>query len=202
MPHPMYKIDEELKKFPLFGEALENTDSEIEGALYYVLGEIPLIGLPKKIIETVDKNLDGTDAEKQAIMIGALYALAPNALMLDMGQGGVTYDAETQAVLAELAAYDKKSVAGTKMSQVTAVLNIAIAVQSLPMASEAPEPLPPEAIAEVKRGMADGEKLFLPNLDAPRLEAAYRETAQTLLDAMSGKPAARRPGGKYNTPKI
>lgn len=189
MVHPMYGIDKQLARFPLFGKALEKTESEIEGALFWTIGEMGVICLPGKIIETADKTIDGTDAEKQAVMIGALYLLSPSATATDTGRFAAEYDAETARVLNEVAVYDRSKPATEKVAQSAIVLGVNLLTAMAPMLNGAQ--LPPEKVRDVREGMAQEEKLLLADLNAPRLEALYRDTVQGYLDRLEGAPPAQ-----------
>ncbi|MDI1226572.1 MAG: hypothetical protein PSY14_02660 [bacterium] len=191
MVHPMFKIDNEVKKYPLFGKALEATFSEVEGALFWTIGEMPLLSLPGKIIATVEKTLDGTPAEKQAVMIGALYSFAPQSLA--RGNFAAHYDAHTAAVLTGLATYDRVRVAPEKTAQVSAVAGTVLMSAMMPAAHETVSiTIPPSAVVEAKKALAEANKLLLPNLNAPRLEAEYNAANAAYIALMEGNtPAAR-----------
>lgn len=200
MVHPMFKLDNEVKKYPLFGKALEATFPEVEGALFWTIGEMPLLALPGKIIATVEKTLDGTPAEKQAVMIGVLYSFAPQSLA--RGNAPAFYDAPTAAVLRELATFDRAKPVPEKSAQVSAVAGTVLISAMMPMANEAGSiSIPPSVAIEAKKALAAANELLLPNLNAPRLEAEYNAVNAAYIALLEGnKPAIRnkRPPTAFN----
>jgi hypothetical protein len=210
----MYGIDALLKKYPLAGKAFERTEAEIEAVFFSMGGEAAVVRAPKQIIETIDQNIDGTDIEKQALIIATLYSLAPASRAQDTGNFAASeYDAAAQAVMNEMLAYDKKSVLQGKTGLPVCPESIARAVTTLCVCvidatsntmTEANPSLPLHVLQKMKQGIVAGEATFLPNLNAPRLEALYQTTKQkffTVLDkaAAPAQPKNRKkPGG----PKI
>jgi hypothetical protein len=197
----MYDINELLKKYPLVEKAFNKLDGDIEAAFFFIGGEEAVKNAPKQIIETIDQNIDGTDIEKQALIIAAFYSLSPGYLAADAGEFASKYDAATQAVMNDLLAYDKESVAPESVSRITAAVSICVieATASI-MAEGAGRPIPPQMQQAIKQGMLDSEKTFLPNLNAPRLEALYQASKQKLFaaldkDAAGPQPKNKKPGG-------
>lgn len=192
MPHPMYEIDSYLPRFPQFGSALEKLDALIEGKLFWTIGEMGLINLPKKIIETVDKNIDGTDVEKQAIMIGALHAFAQVTAGRQSG-----YDAETLKTVSAVLSYDLNSVASESVARVHVVCNIALTDAMKPMMEGMAGQVPAEVAREMLAGQRKMEQQLLPNLNAPRLAAAMKAETASMLTMLGiqqdDAPVVRKP---------
>jgi hypothetical protein len=122
----MYGINGLLKKYPLAEKAFARTEGEIEAAFFFLGGEAACIKAPKQIIETIDQNIDGTDVEKQALIIAAFYSLSPESLAEDTGKFASKYDTVTQAVMDDLLAYDEESVAPQSVSRITAAVSICV----------------------------------------------------------------------------
>ena len=183
MAHQMFNINAQAKKYPLFDKALEDAYPGLEGALFWSIGETGLLGLPKKIITIVEKGIDGTDAEKEAIMIGTLARMAP--FFTD-----IKLSAEATDVMQQLVAHTSGAVMAEKVAQVETVMNVALQTSMLPTARAGGVRLNAGQIAEVNKAIAEQEKLILPNLNAPKLLDSYTKTKKAMLDAAVGKTAA------------
>lgn len=205
MVHPMYKIDDLLERFPLVGKALERTESEIEGALFWVLGEMPLIALPRQIMETIDQNIERSDAEKQALMVCAFYTLAIEARTDDQEKFAIEYDAITAAVMKDFLAHQKDTVASANVAQVSAILTTCITSAVTETISELNDKSHTgEEVAAAKKEFSDSERFILPNLSAPKLLLRLQETKEkyfAALDNSIAAPVSKKPC-KSNGPKL
>lgn len=205
MVHPMYNIDAELQKYPLFGKALEATESEVEGAVFWSLGEMGSIALPKNIIRTVENNIDGSDAEKQAIMIGVLFMLAPEALATTKCVAHEEYDGEVAAVLSEMAVFYKQAASNQQtvlpmhIARVQTALTICISTGMMPLISRNHTMSQNDIEAALKAEEHDFKNFVLPNLNAPRLSARYQKTKQDLCDAMIAPVLSKNTQGRKPT---
>jgi hypothetical protein len=195
----MYGINTLLKKYPLAEKAFASTESYIEQAFFMMGGEAACVAAPKMIMEIIDQNIDGTDAEKQALIIGAFYALSPKAIMNDAAAFKSTYDAETNAVLATMmpsVLQEKSLVACTSTSRINMALGIPTLAALSSILEDGGAAITREAAQEMKDKFAAEEKGLLPNLNAPRLEALYQTTKQkffAILDKSSTAPQPKKP---------
>ena len=176
MVHPMYKIDKEVKKYPLFGKALENTGSALGAALFWVLGEMGTLEFPRQIIQTVENNFKATDAEKQALMIGVLYSIAPEEWAKGKATFETEFDAPTARILGQITFGKKKAVLATDFARVATVMNTVTFLSQAKMFEG--EKASPAMITQMRAGIAKVENSFLKNLDSPELEQAYQKSKQ------------------------
>lgn len=206
MAHPMYKIDALLKKYPLVEKAFNRTASEIEAAVFFLGGEKAVIETPKRIIETVEKSIDGTDAEKQALMIGVMYSMSPEALAEDRENFESEYGLAAQAIIEDWCADDKVSVASTNVARVATVLGLCQMAIAAPMFAESARSMPAQMIQETKSAALKEEARILPNLNAPKLQAQHDETKELifkLLDGAASQPESKeQPRKKNGAPKL
>ncbi|MCE9507149.1 MAG: hypothetical protein K8R48_02380 [Alphaproteobacteria bacterium] len=209
MAHDMYGINELLKKYPLAEDVFNKTEEGLEAAFFAMGGEAAVIAGPKLILETIDRNIDGTDAQKQALIIGVMYSMSFSSLKEDLGSFGVKYGPEVRAVIDDILddekklAADKNSVAAESVSRISAVLGICtmgLFTSTLAEAGAAVKVAPPQLVQQMKSTMLEQEKQFLPSLNAPRLETLYQQKKQGLfavLDKMAAgpQPKNKKPGG-------
>jgi hypothetical protein len=188
LAHQMFNISAEAKKYPKFDAALGRAFPELEGALFWTIGEMGLLGLPERIIKAAEKGLDGTDAEKEGVMIGALLTFAPVTRALE----GDKFGPEATAVVKEIDAAGQWGVQSEKAARATAVAGIALMGASLPMMEGMG--LPPSELAAAKKQQDEADKLFVPQLNAPKLEALFSQAKQEVLEAMASKPGAKKAG--------
>ena len=189
MAHEMYGINDLLKQYPLVEKAFEKTESEIEAAVFFTGGEKAVVETPKRIIETVVNNIDGTDAEKQALIIGAMYALSPESLAGDKGTFESEYGPETEAVMDSLLTCDQTAaVMPASVAQIGAVLSICIQTNMISSMtkeegddSDSFPSLPQEMAQALKTQMLSEEKRLLSNIHAPKLEALFQKTTQEFI---------------------
>ena len=202
MAHDMYGINELLKKYPLVEKAFARMEADMEAAFFPVGGEEAITGGPRRLIEAIDKNIDGSDLEKQALIIGAMYSFSARPIDTDKENFGREYDAATKAVMEDLLAYDKTTVAPASVSRINAALGVCMngaLASTLAQAGGGAALLPPQVMQKIKNELLAEEKKFLPNLNAPRLEALYRKTSQELFALLDPQP---KKNPKPGAPKI
>ena len=168
MAHEMYGINDLLKQYPLVEKAFERTKSGMEASLRGIGGEMAVIETPKRIIETVVNTIDGTDNEKQALIIGVMYALSPEeTLARDEGTFESQYGVEAKTVLDSLLAYDQTSNAEmpTDVARIAAVTNICQLTLVTKIDAEAPDgAITLEMVRYAKDHQHDDDRKLLTNL--------------------------------------
>ncbi|MCE9507148.1 MAG: hypothetical protein K8R48_02375 [Alphaproteobacteria bacterium] len=208
MAHDMYGINELLKKYPLVEKAFNKTEAGLEAVFFTMGGEAACTAGPKLIIETIDQNLDGTDAEKQALIIGVMYALDSESFAADKASFEAEYGPEAKPIMddflaaQEKFAEDKNAVLPTNVSRVSAVIGICTMISltsTLKDVGSAGNPIPKQALQQMKNEILKEEAKMLSNLNAPKLEALYQQKKQELFAVLdqtaAPQPKNKKPGG-------
>ncbi len=203
MAHSMYGIDAQLQKFPQVAIAFDRVETDLEAAFYPIGGEAAAIKAPGMIIDTVDQNLAGSDADKQALIIASMYLLARIQMEIDcdsVGSLAALYGDEIGAgiygIVSEHAALFGADSMPTGIAQagvVTSIVTLGLFGDTI---KEAGIQLPAAEAMKVKQGMTHGQGLFLPNLNAPQLKTAYTQAVADFVAVIDGATIApkKKPG--------
>lgn len=207
MAHDMYGINGLLQKFPLVGKAFGKMEASLEAAFFPLGGEAAAIKGPKLLIDTVDQNFDGTDAEKQALIIAAMYLLSPDAQQTDCGSTAALaaqYGEDVAAIVFDTVSKSKTAHRGqiapvevARAGIVTSIVALGLLTATL---MEAAPKLPAAQAQKMKNGMMIGAAILLPNLTAPKLEVLYQATTQAFFSEIDRLTVM--PGKKPDGPKI
>lgn len=183
-------IEASFKKYPVAQKAYERTRAEHCAAFFMIHGdEAGVEG--EHVIQIVDETVDGTQEEKEALMIAAMYITAPETLSQDKTDMVSLYGpagAAAAALVGEVQqASQRKDVSPpAAVARVVAVVNVLLfdAMQDLPR-----QTIPAAALKEQEKA----NKLLLINLNAPRLEKLYTDLSDKLFKAQA--PQKKAPKG-------
>jgi len=211
------KLDALFTRYPLVKESSEALYSYLEAAYFVVCGDDGCDPMIQSIIETVEKTIDGTEMEKQAVMIGALYmaagvvAKAHNESISTATLGTAGRVPEVTAMINAIDTSVKGTVLATPVARAVAIgavsliAHIANLIQQIPGEESVPPAAAKDMLRELKKEEKESEACILPNLNAPRLEAMYTARydgiMKTLGIALPQKKAGKpKKGG--SKPKI
>ena len=182
----------DLSKYPLVGKILGEQDDLFQ----FLSGDkapVELTAIQQRIATVIDENVDRTDSEKEALIVGSVIALAPPFLMDDPNRFGAEYSPEVKAIIDEMVGTRGRSVAPTNLAQMSTAIGVVMMEDLAKGLRDGTLPVPREVIADAFSKAAEDEKLVFPNLNAPKLEALYNSTKQTIADELTkGAPSSEQ----------
>ncbi len=165
-------------KYPLLQRAFDEQDG-----LFKFLESTtpePLKDVQSRIAEVIENAVARPAAEKEALMVAAVIALAPPYLLDEASRFETDYSPEVQVVINEMLSAKPDTALPTNFAQVSAALGT-VMMQDLTAAIKSGNlPASREEIAASLQAAAKDEPLVFQNLDSVGLKAAY-DTAKTEL---------------------
>jgi len=190
----------DLSKYPLVGKIMGEQD-ELFRFLSGDKAPVELTSLQERIATVIDENVDRTDSEKEALIVGSVIALAPPFLMDDPARFGDEYSAEVKTVIDEMVSTRGRSVAPTNLAQMSTAIGVVMMEDLVNGLRDGTLPVPREVIADAFSKASEDEKLVFPNLNAPKLEALYNSTKQNIADELAKSAPASEQDNAPSTPK-
>lgn len=191
-------------KYPLVGKIL----SEQDGLFQFMgLPSTPaeLIDIQNRVADVIENNIDRTDSEKEALIVGSVIALSPPFILDDTERfGNGEYSDEVNTLVTEI--LDSQANVGQPVPTNLAQLGTAIGTVMLEdLADQLKSGLVPdfarEQIVEGLKQSNDQQAQFvLPNLNAPKLQTAF-EAAKSKVEAELGQGPASGQDNKPPAPK-
>ena len=178
----------DLSKYPLVGKILSEQNDLFQ---FLINDKTPaeLVAIQTRVADIIDRNVDRSDSEKEALIVGAVLALAPPPLLDDPNRFAVEYSAEVKAVIDDMISARGRAVAPTNLAQLGTAINIVVMED---LAKGLRDGSLEQGRLEIKAAFdnaGEAEKLIFPNLAAPKLQAAY-EAAKSDIGAALGAPAS------------
>ena len=184
-------------KYPL----LQRIFDEQDGLFRFLESETPapLKEMQLRIVGLLEETISRPAAEKEALMVATVIALAPPYLLDDTTRFSEEYSPEIASVINEMLRAQPQAPLPKDFAQVTAAMgtvmmqDIALGIKDGSMAASA------EQIAQSFREAEADEPFVFQNLDAPQLKAAFdaakAEVAAALAATAAPKaaPAAKKP---------
>ena len=175
-------------KYPLVGKILAEQDSLFS----FLGGATPpqLTELNTRVAQVIEDNVDRTDAEKEALIVGSVIALAPPYLLDDTSRFATEYSPEVNTIVTEMTATVGRTVAPTNLAQLSTAIGVVMMQDLVKGLQDGSLPVPREVIADAFQKASDDEKLVMPNLNAPKLEALYNATKAEIATELGNAPSA------------
>lgn len=190
----------DLSKYPLVGKIMGEQDELFQ----FLSGEktpTELVTIQERIADVIDQNVDRTDAEKEALIVGSVLALAPPFLLDDPNRFAAEYSPEVKTIIDEMISTQGRTVAPTNLAQMSTAIGVVMMQDLVTGLRDGTLPVPREVIADAFQKASEDEKLVFPNLDAPKLEALYNTTKQGIADELAKSAPASEQDNTPATPK-
>lgn len=174
----------DLSKYPLVGKILGEQDDMFQ----FLIGDktpAELTAIQSRIADVIDQNVDRTDSEKEALIVGAVIALAPPFLMDDPTRFGTEYSPEVKTMIDEMIGANSRSTVPTNLAQMGTAINIVVMQDLVNGLRDGSLPVPREEVKAAFDNSAQAEQLIFPALNAPKLEALYNATKQSIADELA-----------------
>ncbi|HYD17116.1 MAG TPA: hypothetical protein VEF76_01390 [Patescibacteria group bacterium] len=160
-------------KYPQLAKIFADQDKMFQ----YFTGDnapVELKDVQNRAIDVLDRTIDRTDSEKEALAVGVVLMTAGPDIVGDPADFAKEYGANVNAFVDELTTADPADAPSTNISQVSTALAV-IQLEGIKSAFQA-NVVPEEAKAQLAAAFAQSasqEAFVFKNLDAPKLQAAY-----------------------------
>lgn len=191
-------------KYPLVGKILSEQDG-----LFQFMGmpstPSELLDIQNRIATVIEDNVDRTDSEKEALIVGSVIALSPPFILDDTERfGNGEYSDDVNTLVTEM--LDAQMNVGQPVPTNLAQLGTAIGTVMLQdlvtglRDGSVPAFARDQIVEGLKQSEAQQTAFVLPNLNAPKLQALF-EAAKNDVEAELGKGPASSQDNKPPSPK-
>ncbi len=171
-----------VSKYPLLQRAFDEQD----GLFKFLESATPpaLKDVQTRIAEVIESAVARPAAEKEALMVASVIALAPPYLLDEASRFETDYSPEVQVVINEMLSAKPNAALPTNFAQVSVALGT-VMMQDLTAAIKSGNlPASREEIAESIKAAAKDEPLVFQNLDSAGLRTAFDTAKAELAEAL------------------